>query len=228
MIGPLARRAPGRTVRWGTLRRMRPFSAHYGWERGDPVDRHYIDAFIGAHVDAIRGDVLEVREPRYGRVPGASATQVHVVDIDTENPEATLNADLTAPGSLPASAYDCVVLTQTLQFLDDADAALSNLRLAMRPSGTLLLTVPCVSKIDHESPEADYWRWTPCGLRLVLQRAFPEARVDVEGHGNLLTSLAFLLGLAQAELTEHELAHADSTFPLVACARVDKPAATLP
>src|SRR4051794_24300652 len=32
---------PGRRVRWGSLRRTRPFSDCYGFDRGLPIDRYY-------------------------------------------------------------------------------------------------------------------------------------------------------------------------------------------
>lgn len=222
VIAPFARRVPGRTVRWGTLRRLHPFSQHYGWERGEPIDRRYIDAFVSSQGETIRGDVLEVREPHYATRNGQGVTRVHVVDIDRENRQATLIADLTVEGSLPAASYDCAIVTQTLQFLGDIEATLANLRQALRQDGTLLVTVPCISKVDHESPMSDYWRWTPAGLRLLLERNFPGDRVHVEGYGNLLVGVAFLMGLAQDELLDGELAYQDSTFPLVACGRVDK------
>lgn len=222
MVAPFARRVPGRTVHWGTLRRLDPFSRHYGRERGEAVDRRYVDAFVSGQREAIRGDVLEVREPDYATRDGQGVTRVHVVDIDPTNRQATLIADLTVEGSLPAAAYDCAIVTQTLQFLGDIEAALANLRQALREDGTLLVTVPCISKVDHEAPESDYWRWTPAGLKLLLERNFPGDRVRVEGHGNLLTGVAFLMGLAQNELHDDELAYEDSTFPLVACARVDR------
>ena len=222
LIAPIVRHTPGRIVRWGTLRRLRPFSVHYGRDRGEPVDRRYIAAFMTAHADVIRGDVLEVREPLYAARAGSAVGQIHVVDIDSANRQATLIADLTVVGSLPASSYDCAIVTQTLQFLADVDASIANLRQALRPGGTLLLTVPCLSKVDHEAPASDYWRWTPAGLKVLLERGFPGDLVHVEGRGNVLASVAFLMGLAQEDLREEELGFEDSRFPLVACARVDR------
>jgi SAM-dependent methyltransferase len=222
LIGPVARRTPGRIVRWGTLRRLRPFSGHYGRDRGESIDRRYIAAFMAANADRVRGDVLEVREPLYASRAGSAVTRVEVIDIDDANRQATLIADLTAAGSLPASSYDCAVVTQTLQFLWDVEACVANLRQALRPGGTLLLTVPCLSKVDHEAPASDYWRWTPAGLKLLLERSFPGDMVRVEGYGNVLTSVAFLMGLAQEDLREQELDFKDPRHPLVACARVDR------
>ena len=114
-----------------------------------------------------------MREADYAKRYGQGVAQVHVVDIDQRNRQATLIADLTAEASLPAVSYDCVILTQTLQFLGDVEVALANVRQALRPGGTLLLTVPCIGKVDHEAPASDYWRWMPAGLELVLERQLP-------------------------------------------------------
>lgn len=48
-------------ARWGNLRRREPFSAKYGFERGMPVDRIYIEDFLARHAADIRGAVLEVK-----------------------------------------------------------------------------------------------------------------------------------------------------------------------
>src|SRR4051794_2330112 len=89
------RRLPGRRVRWGTLRRTRPFSNHFGWDRGEPVDRGYIEGFLDRNAHLIRGDAMEVRKPDYvGRFGNGDVDTVHVLDIDSSNPLATMVADL--------------------------------------------------------------------------------------------------------------------------------------
>ena len=37
-----------------------PMSDSWGFERGTPVDRYYIERFLERNADAIRGDVLEI------------------------------------------------------------------------------------------------------------------------------------------------------------------------
>jgi SAM-dependent methyltransferase len=215
------RNLPSRRVRWGTLRRTAPFSSCYGWDRGLPVDRFYIEAFLAAQAEHIRGDVLEVRSADYTTRFGADrVTASHVLDIDATNRTATVIADLCASDALPADAYDCVLLTQTLQFLADDTAALRNAWRSLRPDGTLLLTAPCVSRQDHESPQGDYWRYTAPGLRRRLAQACPQADIHVESPGNVLAGVAFLLGLSVQELTPSELTVDDPFFPLIVCARV--------
>src|SRR3954470_20690805 len=87
------RRLPGRRVRWGTFQRRRPFSDCYGWDRGLPVDRFYIERFLAGQHERIHGDVLEVRDDAYTRRFGdGRVSRAHIVDIDAANPRATLIA----------------------------------------------------------------------------------------------------------------------------------------
>jgi SAM-dependent methyltransferase len=210
-------------VRWGSLRRTLPFSDCYGFDRGLPIDRYYIERFLARESASIRGEVLEVCDPRYAvRFGGADVTQIHIVDVDATNHEATVIADLTIGGSLPDEAYDCIIMTQTLHITVDDAAGFRTLWSALRPGGTLLFTGPCVSRIDNDH-EWDHWRYTPIGLRVRLAELLPDAKVSVEAHGNVLAGAAFLYGIAVEELTEAELAADDPRFPIIVCARVSKP-----
>lgn len=225
-------RALGRRVRhrqmpvlWGNLRRLRPFDDYWGYERGLPIDRYYIEHFVGRFETEVRGRVLEVQEPVYtARFGGSRVSSSDVVDIDPKNRAATIVADLAVADSLPAAQFDCVVVTQTLQYVDDPSAAVGNLWSSLAPGGTLLVTVPSVQRIDPELPGIDRWRFTPPGLEELLRRSCPEGEIEVEGHGNVLSITAFLMGLSTDELRPKELEHCDPGFPLVACARVRRPA----
>ena len=85
------------------------------------------------------------------------AVRSEVLDIDPLNPEATIIGDLGIAGSLPEGAFDCIILTQTLQYIYDLDNALDNLHRTLVPDGTLLITVPGISAIGKD--ETGYWYW---------------------------------------------------------------------
>ncbi|MBJ7458396.1 MAG: methyltransferase domain-containing protein [Thermoleophilaceae bacterium] len=219
------RNTPGRRVRWGSFKRTKPFSECYGWDRGTPIDRWYIERYLESTKQYIHGDAMEIRDPAYvNRFGGSRVDKAHVVDIDADNPRADLVADLCVPESLPSGAYDSVVLTQTFHLLADEQVALDNLWNSLKPGGTLIITAPCLSRVDHEIPEVDFWRYTPRGFEQRLQLCLPaDAKISVEGHGNALSGAAFFLGLAAEELDESDLAVDDPFFPITCCARVEKP-----
>lgn len=207
---------PGRRVRWGDIARRAPFSSVYGWDRGLPVDRFYIEAFLRRHERLITGSVLEVRSALYASRFG-SAERVTVLDVDPDNPEADITADLNVQGCLPEAAYDSVILTQVLQYTDPP-AALDNIVRSLRPGGTALVTVPCLGRIDPEAVTNDLWRWTPAGFRQVLKSV--GVRAEVQGHGNALAAAAVMLGLSAEEIPHGRLGEEDASFPVVACAVV--------
>lgn len=199
---------------WGDLRRLQPFSDLYGYDRGTPVDRYYIDHFLEAYEQEIRGDILEVGDATYTFIHGKEVTP-HILDVDLHNPKATLYADLGLQGSLPAECFDAFLLLQTLQYVSDPRTAIANAHRCLRPGGVLLVSVPCLSRIDAELQEQDRWRFTPTGLRSLLGEFFDE--VSVQGYGSVLTGVAFLVGLAAEELRTQELEATDRFHPLLAC-----------
>ena len=47
-------------VQFGTLRRLQPISSVFGVDRGQCIDRHYIERFLANHTRDIRGRVLKI------------------------------------------------------------------------------------------------------------------------------------------------------------------------
>ncbi len=78
----------------GALRRTRPLSERYGYDRGQPVDRYYIESFLASHRSDIRGVGLEIKNAGYLRRYDSGLTRCDVLDIDPANPQATVVADL--------------------------------------------------------------------------------------------------------------------------------------
>jgi hypothetical protein len=54
-------------IDWGDFDRTQPINANWGYERGTPIDRYYIDQFLQEHASDIRGRVLEVANNEYTR-----------------------------------------------------------------------------------------------------------------------------------------------------------------
>ncbi|HEX8496766.1 MAG TPA: methyltransferase domain-containing protein [Actinomycetales bacterium] len=197
-------------LRSASRRRTDPLT-EWGFERGTPVDRWYIERFLQSNEALVRGHVLEVKQDLYASRLGAAS--VEVVDIDAENPEATIVADLCVPGSLPKATFDAAIITQTLQLVADPVVALENLRDSLRPGGTLLLTVPAMSRLAGSS---DRWRWTPTGLSDLVAQV--PGSWSVAASGNCLAARAFLLGAGAGDLAPGALAVQDTDFPVVVTA----------
>ncbi len=228
--GPVGHRLPGGrprplgAVRLGHLGRTQPVSADFGWDRGRPIDRHYIEGFLERWAADIRGRVLEVGDASYSRqFGGHQVTGQDVLHVHAGNPAATIVGDLSVAGVLPRSAFDCIVLTQTLHLVYDLAAAAEHLHAALRPGGVLLLTVPGISQVDR-GEWGDNWFWglTPAAVTRLLGDRFGEETVHVEGHGNVFAATAFLQGLAVQEVDVRKLHVRDPAYPLVVTARAQR------
>ncbi|HEX9878830.1 MAG TPA: glycosyl transferase family 2, partial [Candidatus Binatia bacterium] len=86
---------PAGKVRFGTLQRRNPISRRFGMDRGQCIDRYYIEAFLGRHRESIRGRVLEIADREYTeRFGGDRVTQSDVLHFMQGNTKATMVADL--------------------------------------------------------------------------------------------------------------------------------------
>jgi SAM-dependent methyltransferase len=230
MLGPRLRRLRHsqrfrrlrRPALLGTLRRTSPLSDGFGFDRGTPVDRYYIDRFIEENRGAIHGRVLEIKNSRYTHQFGSDVVQRDVLDIDPTNRNATIVADLAAADGIPADAFDCFIVTQTLQLIFDTRSAIFHAHRILRPGGVLLCSVPCVARITPGCIDSDHWRFTRASCSRLFGDVFPRDRVTVRTHGNVLTAIAFLTGMAAEELRQRELDHDDENFPLLVTVRAEK------
>jgi SAM-dependent methyltransferase len=212
-------------IDWGHLRRLKPISRDWGFDRGQPIDRHYIEAFLAENRADIKGHVLEVAGDDYTKqFGGTQVTSNDVLDVMKDNPRATIVADLTDADDLEDERFDCIICTQTLQFIFDVEAALATLHRLLRHEGILLLTVPGIAPISREDMEksGDYWRFTDASIDRLLSHTFPDSTFSIQIYGNVLVSTAFLQGIAANELRTEELSGTDSQFPLLVMARVVK------
>jgi SAM-dependent methyltransferase len=209
-------------VRWGDLRRLTPISRRFGYERGLPIDRYYIERFLASRSGDIRGRVLEVGDHTYTVRFGADrVTMSDVLHVSPGNPQATLQGDLSRADHIPSNSFDCILLTQTLHLIYDLPAAAAALRRILKPGGVLLATVPGLSQLeDGQWASTWYWSFTGLSASRLFSQMFSD--VEVKTHGNVLVATAFLQGMAAEELRGDELETDDPLYQLVITIRAVK------
>jgi SAM-dependent methyltransferase len=205
--------------RWLYLLRgeTKPISPLVGLDRGDPIDRRFIERFLAANADRIRGDVLEIKDRDYTtRFGGAKVKRSEILDVNRENAAATVFGDIRDLREIADDSFDCFIITQVLQYVDDLDAAVRASKRVIRPGGCLLVTVPTVGKLDgHQDKVAGhFWRLTVDSARYVFAKHFAPEKLDVRGWGNSLVGASFLQGFCAQELSGHKM---DEYDPEYAC-----------
>lgn len=215
-------------VRFGSLRRVTPISRVFGFDRGLPIDRYYVEGFLSTNALDIRERVLEIGDDTYiCQFGGDRVTKSDVLHVVEGNPKATIVGDLTCADHIPSDTFDCVILVQTLHIIYDVRAALKTLYRILKPGGVILATFPGISQ-SSDDEWGSYWCWsfTSLSARRMFEEVFPTSAVTVEAHGNVLVATSFLQGLASEELRQEELDYRDPAYETLITVRAVKPEVT--
>ncbi len=159
------------------------------------------------------------------RFGGPKVVKSDILDVSKDNLRATIVTDLTTADDIPSNLFDCAIVTQTLQMIFDIQAAVKHLHRILKPGGVLLVTSAGTSKVwrfEDVDPWGEYWRLTGQSAQRLFSDRFGRENVKVETYGNILTSIGFLHGLSQEELTRRELDHYDPRYEVIVAVRAVK------
>lgn len=212
-------------IRSWRLGARNPASRTFGFDRGQPVDRYYIEDFLYRYQDDIRGRILEVGGSEYTRTYGnGRVIQSDVLHAEAGNPQATFVGNLATGEGIPDQAFDCMILTQTFPFIYDMNGAVIHSYSKLKAGGVLLATFPGISQISRFDMDrwGDYWRFTDASVRRLFGDVFGDNNIEVQTRGNVLAACAFLHGLASRELTRQELEYTDRDYQVLITLRALK------
>jgi glycosyltransferase involved in cell wall biosynthesis len=207
----------------GDFNRVTPFSKEFGYDRGGPVDRYYIENFLEKNSLLIKGRVLEIGDNDYTLRFGKSAvTKSDILHIDPSNTMATIIGDLSDAPQIEDDTYDCIVLTQTLHLIYNYKAALQTCFRVLKPGGVLLMTVPGITHIDQGEWKNNWlWAFTSASVRRMLAEVFP-APAEIETFGNVFIASAFLYGMGVNEVKKKQLDYNDPHYQVIITAKATK------
>jgi glycosyltransferase involved in cell wall biosynthesis len=213
-------------VSLGDFAGTNPFSRDFGYDRGGPIDRFYIERFLEREEEAIAGRVLEIGDNEYTlRFGRGSVTQSDILHVDESNPRATFIADISHAPHIPDNTFDCLLLTQTLHLVYDFMGALKTCHRILKPGGSLLMTVPGITPIDHgEWKDIWYWSFTDKAMKRMMAETFPEGQVQISTYGNVFAASAFLYGMGLPEVPIEKLEVTDPQFQVTVAVKAVKAA----
>ena len=204
--------SPG-TVRFGDFGRLWPFSQRFGFDRGAPIDRYYMQQFIRSIRPVVRGRCLEIGGYRLNNwLYRFNVDEFRTLELEQSHIADDLVGDAADRGVLEPASWDSILAFHVLEHCPDPFSVVSNMRAWLRPNGHACVAVPCAQRV-HSYP-GDYWRFMPEGLR-VLFRDFSE--VNVSAYGNPLTVVSNYMGLSHTELVAQDLDAAHPDYPVLAC-----------
>jgi SAM-dependent methyltransferase len=198
---------------------VHPVSRVFGFDRGTPIDRRYIESFLSRNADSIRGDVLEVGDDAYTvRFGGMRATAHRLLRTAAKGQSArALVGDLEQPATLPENAFDCFICTQTYNFVFDIARAVESSHRLLKPGGLLLATAAAIAPISRYDMErwGDYWRLTTASARRLLTPWF-RGGAEIGSAGNAFAAACFVQGLAVEDLQDPALLDVmDEDWPVI-------------
>ncbi len=195
-----------------------PVSDKFGFDRGTPIDRFYIEKFLKDNSKHIKGDVLEIAENTYTVKFNSGKFQSHILHNDKTDPKATIIGDLCDPGTLQENSMDCFICTQTFNFIYDFKKAIQGSHFLLRKDGVLLATVACMSPISKYDADrwGDYWRFTPQSALKAFSEVFDRAKIEIVPLGNSAAASLFMKGYALEDLNgDVDLNINNELFPLI-------------
>jgi hypothetical protein len=180
-------------------------SNDFGFSRGTPIDRYYIEKFIEKNRNYISGNVLEFGDNYYYKKYANSKNSR--CDIFTSELEFKtgrkdkIYGDLTKVNPENFTQYDCIICTNVLNFIFDIDSATIGITKLLKPNGICILTLAGysthISKYDYDR-WGDYWRFTDKSAELLFNNYLEI--VDKNLYGNYFAASAQINGYSLEDI----------------------------
>ena len=204
-------------------------SNDFGFSRGKPFDRYYIERFLSRESELITGSCLEFGSTLYldrflAHGAGSKSTFIYSSNI-CEQTATYLKGDLLNYRQLPPGLYDCILCTNVLNFIYDFQSALAGIQHLLASGGVVLLTVAGptahISRYDMNR-WGDYWRFTDRSLLLAVERAgFVVSKITCYGNPYSCASQALGYSVEDHQLFVDEPNHVD--YQILIAAVLKKP-----
>lgn len=140
--------------------------------------------------------MLEIGDRHYTELYGSENAQSYVLHFEEgscQEPYDFFGNLITGTG-LTQDFYDCIILTQVLNFVEDITYTADHLINALKPGGKILLSVSGISTICRYDMEiyGQYWNFTDKSIKNMFSKN--NTKCDVFTRGNCKVACAFCRG----------------------------------
>ena len=203
----------------------KPINNRFGRDLGKPVDRVYIERFLEKNADSILGTVMEIESDDYiKKFGGKKVNKKIILHVKGWGGPNVIKGNFETGEGLENNMVDCLICTQTLQYIYNLSEAARNIYKIIKPNGIALITVPGIKSLStyHDSLWGEYWSFTKKSLFRMFADVFGEKNVEVNSYGNVKTTMAYLYGLSAEMLPEQDFEYNDTNVPFIITAKVKK------
>lgn len=202
----------------------KPISRMFGSERGKAVDRYYIEDFLENNAKHIQGVVMEVANNNYTKKYGKGKVEKSIVSHVKGWGRDAIKCNFETGEGVVEKSIDCLICTQTLQYIFDLNSAIKNIYRMLKPGGIALITVPGIKPLCEYDDEqwGEYWSFTLKSVQKLCSIVCSEDCYEVTTYGNVKSATAYLYGMCVEDMEEEELKYVDSQFPFLITAKIRK------
>lgn len=205
---------------------LKPLNRTFGFSRGMPIDRYYIEKFMDENKNLIFGDVLEIAENTYTlKYGGDKVRKSYILYVNSDD---DINKDIvgnfeTGEG-IGEEMMDCIILTQVLPFIYNIQKAVKNIYKMLKEHGTALITVNGISQISRYDMDrwGHYWSFTDMSMQRLLETVASKDNIKIQTFGNAKAAAALMYGLAVEDMAEESLDVWDKDYQISICAILKK------
>ncbi len=209
---------PTSQVKFGNLRSVVPVGRVFDLNRGTSIHNYYAQKSLSAYKKSIQGRVLYLGEPAAFEHFKESA-RVWLEPDDFRGLQ-TLTLEQFQEKAWSASQFDCVLVSDCLEYLPSPDLFLTQVKRLLKPNGVVLALLPGLQNGHRQRGARNlHWHFTSHSASNLFERYFERESIEVTGCGNVLTAVAALHGLVAEELEASEMEMYDPAYEVTILAR---------
>jgi len=131
------------------------------------IERYLLEKSIAKHAHYLKGRMLDVGSSGKSRYLNLFKNITDYVSLDYDSEfKPDIVSDAQSMPMIPNSSFDSIFCGLVLDDLPHPEKAIKEFNRVLRIDGNLMITVPA---LNIGAKDLNYWRFTPNGLRLLLE-----------------------------------------------------------